>query len=244
MTRTTLAWLGLVVLAGVVGDAGTAEACSFASNQPLVIDPQAQASDSTPPSPPSVGVESITRGKGPQPAGCGQSVSSCDDIGWIVLTVDATDDQTASAGLGYQVELVAGDLPAGLALPNGPVLPREGRLLLVWTDGASDDQEAISFTLALRAVDLAGNVGQPTTVQINDPGSGGCSIAARRPGSSWPASTLVVLLAARLLRRRRQARARIGKRPKKSPPPPSSACCPPVIQLIRAERCSALLPFS
>jgi hypothetical protein len=207
MRKIAQTLLSAAAFASVAWMARPAEACSLRSNQPLVLDPQAQASDSAPPSVPTAAVESITSGKGPvrDSSGCGESASSCDDLGRISLTVSATDDQTAAASLGFQVELVAGNLPAGLTLPTGAVLLLGQYLFLHWIDGASDDQEAISFSLAIRAVDLAGNVGPPVTVQVSDPGSGGCSVAARRVGWSWPASVLAVLLAARLLRRRRSA---------------------------------------
>ena len=180
-------------------------ACSYGTPQPLVLDPQAQASDTTPPSVPVAKVESVRRGQGPTTnADCSQSASSCDDIGSIDIALSATDDQAATDKMGYQVEVVAGHLPDGLALPTGPVLLMGGHLYLRWIDGATDDQEAVSFTLAIRAVDLAGNTSPPANVEVSDGGSG-CSLVGRRLGSSWAAMVVLALVAARCLRRFRRA---------------------------------------
>ncbi len=180
-------------------------ACSYGTPQALVLDPQAQASDTTPPSVPVAKVDSVRRGQGPTTnADCSQSASSCDDLGSIGIALTATDDQTAPEEIGYQVEVVAGHLPDGLELPTGPVLLMEGHLYLHWIDGATDDQEAVSFTLAIHAVDLAGNTSTPANVEVSDGGSG-CSLVGRRLGSSWAATVILLLMAARLLGRFRRA---------------------------------------
>ena len=181
-------------------------ACSFGSPQPLVLDPQAKASDTTPPSVPVAKVDSVRRGRGPTTnSDCSQSASSCDDIGSIDIAVTATDDQTPTDRMGYQVEVVAGRLPDGLALPTGPVLQMGGHLYLHWIDGATDGQEPISFTLTIRAVDLAGNTSPPADVEVADIGGSGCSLVGRRLGSSWAATVILLLMAARCLRRVRRA---------------------------------------
>ena len=180
-------------------------ACSYGTPPALVLDPQAQVSDTTPPSVPVAKVDSVHRGQGPTTnANCSQSASSCDDIGSIDIALSATDDQSATDKMGYQVELVNGHLPDGLALPTGPVLLMEGRLYLHWIDGATDDQEAISFTLAIRAMDLAGNTSPPTNLEVSDGGSG-CSLVGRRLRSSWATTVILLLMAARCLRRFRRA---------------------------------------
>ena len=124
------------------------------------------------------------------------------------MQVSASDDQTAVENLGYQIEVATGRLPDGLVLPTGAVRTLGGNLFLGWIDGASDDQEPLSFSLTIRAVDLAGNVGPPVTVTVADPGSGsGCVVAARPLPSTWPTTTLAILFAAYLWRRRRAVRA-------------------------------------
>jgi hypothetical protein len=200
--------------AAVVGR--VALACSFPGDSPLVIEPQAQATDPTPPSSPTASLASLRRGKGPDRnlAGCSQSISSCDDLGTIGIALHATDDQTPSADLGYQVQLAAGRLPDDLTLPAGPVTLQGGYLYLRWIDGATDDQEAISFTLAIAAVDKAGNVGPSVSLQVSDPGSGGgCSFLCRRVSTSWLALVIVVLAGRRVGRRLagRSVGPRIGR---------------------------------
>ena len=188
--------------------AAPARACTFPGNQPYYVDPQAKATDTTPPSAAIVTVQSTKRGKGPERQGCGQSVSSCDDLGTILLRVSATDDQTEPTSLGYRVELTSGNLPAGLSLPTTAVSPAlSGGLMLVWIDGASDDQEALSFVLSIRAVDLAGNEGPPTSVEVHDPGAGGCTMNGHNPADS-PLALMAVLLAIVVLRRRGRRRDR------------------------------------
>jgi hypothetical protein len=193
----------LTVAGGVAVHARQADACSFASPTPLTVDPQAQATDGTPPSAPVGKLDHITRGKGPKRTStCGMSVSSCDDLGSIAITVSATDDQTASDQLGYRVELASGRLPGDLALPTAPILAMGGYLYFHWLDGATDEQEEVSLSLAISAVDRAGNAGPSATVEIHSPGSGGCSLVGGRLGSSWATPVVLVLVAARLLRRR------------------------------------------
>jgi hypothetical protein len=172
-------------------------ACSLASPPEHVIDPKAQASDSTAPGAPAVTVAKIERGKGQ--AAC--SYNTCEGIGTVVLDVSASDDQTPSEGLGYRVELVSGQAPTGLHLPAGAVQARDGQLRLHWSDGDTDEQEAISFSLAVTAVDLAGNVGPASTADVQDAGSTGCNLGRHRPGSSWHLTTFVILLLARLVAR-------------------------------------------
>jgi hypothetical protein len=202
--RATLVFVLSTVFAVVTIEQASL-ACSYGSPPALVLDPQAQASDTTPPSVPVANVESIRRGQGPTTyANCSQSVSSCDDFGSIGIALTATDDQAPTDKMGYRVEVVAGQLPDGLALPTGPVLLTGGHLYLHWIDGATDDQEAVSFTLAIRAVDLAGNTGPPANVEVSDGGSG-CSLVGRRIGSSWAATVVLLLMAARFLRRSRRA---------------------------------------
>jgi hypothetical protein len=196
--------LVLLVAAGFLAvHARQASACSLAGAKPLTVDPQAQATDGTPPSTPVAKVDSIKRGKGPTGTStCGMSASSCDDLGTIAIAVSATDDQTTSDQLGYRVELASGSLPGDLALPTTPILAMGGYLYFHWLDGATDEQEDVSLSLAITTVDRAGNASPSSTVGIHSPGSGGCSLLGRRLGSSWAASTVLVLVGARLLRRR------------------------------------------
>jgi hypothetical protein len=161
----------------------------------LVVDPQ--STDTIAPAAPTVTVAAIRRGKGPE--GC--SATDCDDLGSIDIALTAEDDQVSAGKVGFQVELSDGNPPSDLRLPSGPVLASGGHLYLHWNDGASDDQESISFTVSIRAVDLAGNTSPPTTVRVSDGGSGGCSLGGRRLGSSWATTIVLLWVAAVCLRR-------------------------------------------
>jgi hypothetical protein len=180
-----------------------ASACKPGSLPLHVIDAQAQASDTTPPGPVTVTVSELKRGKGSDTnwASCSQSATSCDDMGTVALQVVAQDDQSPPDKIGYQLTLANGQLPSGLALPTDTVRTLAGTLYLHWNDGDSDEQEAITFALAVRAVDLAGNLGPTATVVVHDPGSGGCSLPPRRPHAPWPLVTVAIVLAARWMRR-------------------------------------------
>ncbi len=119
---------------------------------------------------------------------------SCSDLGFVDLSfapaVDEqelpTDDEVRAdewPGLGYQLSLVAGSLPEGLSLGEGPVHARRdgdaAALSLVWVDGADAGQEPVDFTLALTAVDGAGNESEPVEFSVAD--AGGCSTTGGHP---------------------------------------------------------------
>lgn len=193
----TMLGLMLAAASALVATEPSATACSIASPRPLVLDPQ--STDTTPPGVPTATVTSIRRGKGPE--GC--SSSSCDDLGRIDIALTAEDDQVAADKLGFQVEVSDGNPPSGLRVPSGPVLASGGHLYLHWVDGNSDEQESISFTVSIRAVDLAGNTSPPATVNVSDGGSGGCRLGGRRLGSSWATTVVLLVVAVSCLRRRR-----------------------------------------
>ena len=205
--RWQLAALVLPALVAPLWSASSAFACKSPSI-PHVIDPQAAASDTSPPAAPSVSVTQIRRGKGPDTdfGSCSQTATSCDSMGSIELQIRAEDDQTPADKMGYQIELIAGALPSGLTLPTQAVRALGSAVYLAWADGSTDDQESLSF---LAVHPCGGPCGQPWPGdhrQVHDGGSG-CHLAARTPLSAWPLTTVAILLLARLLRacpRRRQ----------------------------------------
>ena len=186
-----------------------ARACSIAAPTQHVVDPSMQATDQTAPMLPPIPDAQVTRGKGPKQEGCGQSASSCDDIGTITIAALATDDVTDPSRIGYRFTYgsdVSSYLPSGFQPPAYAVEPQGGFLMLNWLDGATDGQETLNFTLQVVAIDLAGNVSAPQTVRIfdnrNEPV---CALAGDhtpRPGLGWIAT--LVLLAAAVARRRRR----------------------------------------
>lgn len=160
-------------------NASPADACSFLI-RPHTVDEAEQKVDTRAPDPVVAEVDRIVRGRGPvrRPDGSVGPMSSCDDIGSIEVTlVHFLDDRTPGDELGYRVTLVDGTLPERFGLPEGVFLPRveaerAPRFVLIWIDGARDDQEPFDFTFVVTAVDLAGNESPPSApIRASHPGS-------------------------------------------------------------------------
>ena len=107
--------------------------------------------------------------------------TSCAGIGLIQIAfTGAKDDRTPRGRIGYRITHVAGTLPDGLSLPNyaqfatpevGDVSGEVFLLTLMWGDPATSDQAPLDFTIALTAVDLAGNESAPSSpIRIRHPG--------------------------------------------------------------------------
>jgi hypothetical protein len=181
-------------------------ACSLPAPNPHVIDPVEKANDQTPPALAEQPMVLVKRGQGPV-RGCDGStmVTSCDDIGSIRIYPKTTDDRSTPIEIGYQLRITRGAAPTGLVIPSEPVrLNSDSAVMFSWADGASDDQEAIDFTLELVPIDRGGNLGQPVTVTVKDAsaGGGGCGFV---PRSRIPAPFFLLGLAAifaRMLRKR------------------------------------------
>jgi hypothetical protein len=171
-------WKIVVAAAAAVvclGGPSVAEACAVAVERHQ-LDAAEQQIDRQPPAPaqvPADVVRVLRRGT--------RSDSSCDSIGLIEIEfTGAKDDRTPRERIGYLITHVAGTLPYGLSLPSyarlakpvaGDVSGEVFRLVLLWTDPATGDQEAIDFTLALTAVDLAGNESAPSSpIRVRHPG--------------------------------------------------------------------------
>jgi hypothetical protein len=179
----------------------TAEACSLAGPSELAMEPTSD--DRTPPAAPELGAVRITRGRGPRATEDGAYLTtSCDDIGFIVVTVARpVTDPDGEAAVGYRFALASGALPAGLVLPAPTAAPWLGPALnFAWIDEATDEQDSFAFTLEVIPVDAAGNEGPPLIVELADGGeveapvaAAGCATA---PGpAAW--SVLLALVAAR-----------------------------------------------
>jgi hypothetical protein len=161
------------------------------------------ASDTTPPlAPASIGV-SIERGVGPRNAGgCNSMMTSCDSTGSIHLYPEPPEGETRE-DTGYLIAVSNGRPPDGLTIPAEALIASESSgIWLYWEDGAHDDQEAIDFTLTVRAVDRAGNVSEEATrVRVRHGGDAGCH-AGRKARGAFSALILLALLGAALVRRR------------------------------------------
>ena len=194
-----------LVAAAFAGEQGAA-ACSVAWLQ-HELDPQAQAPDKIAPKAVTRASAVVTR------RGRGGSIGSCDDLGFIELTLGgATDDRTPVEKLGYLVQFDGGTLPTGYTLPRQAARLQGDKLFLAWVDGASLTQEAFDFTLRVVTVDLAGNVSPPSAaVMVSHPGGSGCSLgglgAAGRGSGARPLLLALLAFAAIARRRRRRARA-------------------------------------
>jgi MYXO-CTERM domain-containing protein len=190
--------------AGVASVSADARACSLVGPQPHIVDPALQASDQTPPTLPTPLPARVKRGDPPQQTGCGSQVSSCDDLGIIYITAQATDDMTAPAKIGYRLSLESGMLPPGLNLPPDAIEPGEpsDQLVLYWSDGA--DQPPFAFTIRIVAIDLAGNESPPQLLLIADEPSGHAACAVARGGVSRPWLAGIAALAGLLATRRRR----------------------------------------
>jgi hypothetical protein len=203
MKRAAL--LLIVAVAAVAGLPADARACSIAGPVEHVVDPSMQATDQTPPTLPPNIETTIKRGMGPQQQGCGQGSSSCDDLGVITIAARATDDVTPPTRIGYRLTLAAGSPPAGLQLPAYPVeFAGGGGVALAWRDGATDDQEAIDFTLKIVAIDLAGNESAAQTVRVSDDSGHACAVARR--AAHWQGLAGVTVGAILLMARKRSRR--------------------------------------
>lgn len=153
--------------------ASAALACSIVL-VPHELDPQEQLIDKTAPERIEATVKQITRGRGPTAGPDGTiSMSSCDDIGTVVLAFEPEpkDDRTSADKLGYLLIHTGGELPSSFLLSDKPVRAQE-EFRFYWIDGATDEQEPLEFAVSLVAIDLAGNKSEPSEpIWIRHPGS-------------------------------------------------------------------------
>ncbi len=206
----------LILIAAAITSAERASACSFAPIPIHEIDPALEGVDTEPPQGAIAAQVSVLRGSGPQTeAGCppGQSLTSCDDLGVVTLTIQGPeDDQSGPEEIGYVVELVEGAPPGGLALPAEPVRLEGGTITLPFSDGATDEQEPFSFVIRLTAMDRAGNLGETSApIRVGHAGAeGGCATVSG--GSTGSLVTFLGLLALiALVRRRLEASAGVER---------------------------------
>jgi len=177
-------------------------AAAVAGPTPHELDPVEQQLDHTPPGPVRVLAVEIHRGRdSEEEAGCGWNWIEDAELGTLVLRLaPPEDDRTPPERMGYRIERVGGAVPPGL-LPGFDVRGLGDVIYLHWLDGDTDDQEVLDFTLAIRAVDLAGNAGLSVGVPVSDPGLGGCATVA-------PSAAGLLALALGLLALRRRSAVR------------------------------------
>jgi MYXO-CTERM domain-containing protein len=170
-------------------------ACSPLGNVEHDLDP-AYVNDTVAPSAPVVTLGDVAPPpRRPTGGGCGSS--------YVELVVEATDDRAPANGLGYDVTILTPDTP--LNDDTRIVRGFGGHSLYVGFTHVPDDLTGFQLDVEVRAVDLNGNVGEPTAFStyielpalVVDEDDGGCSAGGASPG--W-----LGLAALALLRRRRR----------------------------------------
>jgi len=208
MTSCFRGLVGTAVFAFSIARAGDAVACDRPGPNEHQIDPAEVDVDVTAPEPPKV-TASVSRSYGPKSAGCGTAVSSCDGSGTIHFMIEpGVDDRTSSEELGYSIRLVGGKPPAGLELPDMPLIAIGGTdLWVTFPDPGPEDQEAFDGVFQLIAVDAAGNESELSApVHVQHGGDTGCAVVGpARPDRAWPALFFALALGA-LARRRLRSR--------------------------------------
>lgn len=177
---------------------GDADACvpEFTGITPHELDP-AQAGDTVAPATPRA-TFSISR----REVGGGCAHTDCDGkYASVDVDVIGDDDRTPVERLGYILTITGGDPPAGMysVVPDGmPIFQPQGS----FSFGFDHDDHDFAFDLAVRTVDLNGNVSEPTRLHIAEHGAGGCSTTAAATGG-WLVLPIIGLVLRRRCRRRR-----------------------------------------
>jgi uncharacterized protein (TIGR03382 family) len=176
--------LPFLVLAALVDAPRPAAACSLIGNGEHQLD-TAYANDTVAPS---AVTASAAVHRSADDTGCG-GASSCGDLASVSIDVAATDDAAPADMLGYQLRVVGGQPPAGLTIPTEAVMSYGGGDLYFYFEYG--DRSGFNFALEIRAVDLNGNLGPPTTITIGeDQATSGCSTSH---GSTLGAVLLALL---------------------------------------------------
>ena len=164
----------MTLLLAIVALESTATACLIAMPPEHTTDPALVGVDTAPPSMPTgLVVQSLSRGVGPVCDGDACATTSCDDLGVLVLGFSpALDDLSTTETIGYQVVHLSGALPDGMSLSD-TAWRGEDALTVIWSDGATDAQEPLDFSLGIVAIDEAGNASAPAEVWVSDAGREG-----------------------------------------------------------------------
>lgn len=164
------ATVAICVLLMMSGESAALAGCRDPSNPEHELDDAEVDLDETPPGPLSgAEVTEVFFSPKRRPQLFGGLDDICSDFGVIVIHIDdASDDRTPKDKMGYSIEEIEGSLPA--AMPDTPVRLVDGNIHLGW----EDNRRPFSAVISIRAVDLAGNVGPPTTIEVRDPGGMGC----------------------------------------------------------------------
>ena len=206
MLKTSAVFTTTLTCAVVLFTGAPASACSFGVPRHFEVDSAASPDDLGVPAAVTLALIDISRGVGPVDLGGGKmGASSCDDLGTISIDADP-----AAEDVGYVFEVTQGVAPEQL-LPDRPIkLGESGYALFSWVDGATDEQEAVDFWLAITPVNRAGVEGpasepihiyHPGVSAEDDDAFGGCAQAPAPSKTPAPLLLLGLLAAAALMRR-------------------------------------------
>jgi len=125
------------------------------------INPELEGVDLTPPSPPQVSAVALERRLGVSCQGGVCISNSCGNLATLRLElVAAEDDQTPADGMGYRLELLAGEIPESLRGQLEVAVRALGSQLLFRP--AFEDAPLLNATFVVVAVDGAGNESSPS----------------------------------------------------------------------------------
>jgi len=196
----TSAWItATCAAAALVAHVTPAGACSLAGNSQHYID-DAFASDTTPPGAVTATADIFRHNENDDGGGCGQHIASCGSYALITLQLDATDNAAPAERIGYEITVVDGTPPRDFNLPQEWV--GNGEVYLYYS---INHRTGYDLTLQIRAVDLNGNLGPPTLLNVKETAAeeeepGGCSTVPAPSAVSLAFAS--VLFAVRRRRRR------------------------------------------
>ena len=164
----------------------SSSSCGYGGYALHVTDPT-QADDTTPPSAPIVDV-AITR----YDQGCGSNGLD------LELAMQATDDRAPAESIGFLITVASGDfsieLEPGAIVPYGPV-----------SYYFTEEELPFEGELEVRAIDLNGNIGPPTIVEVSSSAPSSrkrfASLGGARPLLTYGMLGLALVIACRRRRR-------------------------------------------
>ena len=155
-SRTGLA----IVITVLCSTSGPLSACSIV---PLLEAFEANHTEAIAPVTPNFKVAGIKRGSDDG------NLGSCSDFGFIIFKLSGSYPPQ-----GYIFERVSGEFEDRLFEPVA-VMPSQfiddnSSFTFVWLDGSSNEQEPITFTVSIVAVNGAGERSEPQYLEVKDPG--------------------------------------------------------------------------
>lgn len=216
--RRWSSWLSLVLALGLVlGFARSAHACEPPVMAPHQVDPTLAAQDRQAPSRPRIAKVDVYRVK---------DLGTCGSFGVVFVEVaNATDDQTTTEELGYEIQIRSGRAPDRIRR-----IDRQAQFFGssdLWITLNFDEVQGVDFEFTVTLVDEAGNRGETSDVAkavfsgCTKQGSGetcaadgGCSLGSRSPHAAtlWPLAFVAAVFLRRKWRRGMRGKVCFGSR--------------------------------